>query len=132
MKVIIAGSRDLIYSSNKIEEFVKKAEKAFEKPVTELVCGMAQGIDRCAYNWALERRPRIEISDFPYGDYVDHAIEEFGNRKMAGVIRNRAMADYADGLILIWDGASSGSASMYEEAQKRGLPIVEVVVKKKS
>jgi hypothetical protein len=37
------------------------------------------------------------------------------------------MADYGDALVLIWDGSSPGSASMKRLAQRRGLPIYEVI-----
>jgi hypothetical protein len=39
------------------------------------------------------------------------------------------MAEYADALILVWDGKSRGSASMKREMEKLGKPIYEVIVK---
>jgi hypothetical protein len=41
------------------------------------------------------------------------------------------MADSAAALILVWDGSSSGSASIKTLALERGLPVFEVIVKKK-
>jgi hypothetical protein len=33
------------------------------------------------------------------------------------------MADYADALVLIWDGTSGGSKDMMERALAKGLPV---------
>ena len=41
----------------------------------------------------------------------------------AGMIRNSQMADYADGLIALWDGESRGTKNMIETASKNGLCI---------
>lgn len=50
--------------------------------------------------------------------------------KSAGPIRNRQMAQYADALLLIWDGESRGSANMREEMQKLGKPVYEVIIRR--
>lgn len=131
MKVIIAGSRTIHYSSKRINKIVLKAEEIFEKEISELVCGMCpDGIDTCALDWKDLYRPHLKLQPFP-ADW-DGAKVKFGSHKPAGNIRNGHMADYADALILIWDGVSSGSASMLQEALDRGLKIFEVIVKKKS
>ncbi len=49
--------------------------------------------------------------------------------KAAGPIRNKEMAEYADALLLIWDGKSRGSASMKKEMEKLEKPIYEVILK---
>lgn len=38
------------------------------------------------------------------------------------------MADYADAMILVWDGKSRGSANMLKQAREKGLKIYEKVV----
>jgi len=38
------------------------------------------------------------------------------------------MADYADALVLVWDGESRGSMMMKEVAIKKGLRIYEHIV----
>lgn len=40
------------------------------------------------------------------------------HRKAAGPIRNEQMAQYADALILVWDGKSAGSSSMLGLARR--------------
>ncbi len=42
--------------------------------------------------------------------------------------RNKEMALYAEALILVWDGKSSGSQSMLKLAKERGLKIYEKIV----
>jgi len=49
--------------------------------------------------------------------------------KAAGSIRNAQMAEYADELLLVWDGKSRGSASMKREMEKRGKPVHEQLTK---
>ena len=39
------------------------------------------------------------------------------------MIRNQVMADHADALIAVWDGASKGTADMIDRAKKRGLKV---------
>jgi hypothetical protein len=34
------------------------------------------------------------------------------------------MAEYADALIAFWDGESTGTANMIEEAEKRNLKVI--------
>jgi hypothetical protein len=42
--------------------------------------------------------------------------------KRAGIIRNTEMAVNSDALIAFWDGKSSGTKHMIEEAKRLGLP----------
>ena len=49
--------------------------------------------------------------------------DEYG--KAAGPRRNRAMANGATHLLLIWDGKSRGSANMRAQAESAGLHITE-------
>jgi hypothetical protein len=39
------------------------------------------------------------------------------------------MAEYADALLLIWNGESRGSANMKENMVKLGKPVYEVILK---
>ena len=125
MKVIIAGSRNFELSKDpiacsaghkgnigciiahimgdKIQEF------------TEVVSGNSGIIDLEGELWgALFEK---KVTTFP-ADWAKHG-------RAAGPIRNREMAEYADALILIWDGKSRGSASMKREAKRAGIPIYE-------
>lgn len=130
MRVIIAGSRD-ICDKRLLWNVIKELD--FE--ITEVVSGKARGVDSMgeAYaEWA-----GIPVAEFPaewdnfdlpgavikkgkYGDY----------NATAGFFRNDEMAQYADVLILIWDGSSPGSNNMREAAEMHGLRIIEVIAKK--
>ena len=83
-----------------MQEAIK--ESGFD--ITEVVSGMAQGIDRLAAWWAISSdRPLKKF----YPDW-----EHLG--KVAAIIRNQEMAFYADALIAIWDGKSRGTKHMIE------------------
>lgn len=110
MKTIIAGSRT-IQDYAAVERAVQ--ESGFE--ITQVVSGCARGVDELGKQWGY--RHDIPIANFPadWGTYG----------KQAGPIRNAAMAQYAEALILVWNGTSPGSRNMLEAAQKHGLKIFE-------
>lgn len=116
MKLIIAGSRHLDIPTSDIDRYVREA--AFEDPVTEVVCGMARGVDYTGYLWA--RFNGIPIAEF-------EANWE-GERLAAGPIRNRRMAQYADCALVILEGVSKGSRNMIKEMAKlkKRVHVVEL------
>lgn len=113
MKVIIAGSRTI-----SDRELVEAAIKASGFEITEVVCGMARGVDTVGLNWA--RDNNIPVKAFP-ADW-----EKYG--RAAGPIRNKQMAEYAEALIAIMAPNSRGTKNMIETAIKRGLKLWEVKI----
>ena len=112
MKLIIAGSRHLNPPVSLIQWLLDREGIRFF--VEEVVSGGAGGIDFLGEVWAkLEHRN------------VKYFLPDWSKGKKAGPIRNRQMAEYADALLLIWDGKSRGSASMKREAERAGIPIYE-------
>lgn len=111
MKTIIAGGREI-----KDEDFVIRAIGLCPWAITELVSGGCRGVDTIAAEWW--ESYGFEPTKFP-ADW-----NKYG--KSAGPRRNKQMAEYAEALILIWDGRSSGSASMLEFAQERNLYILDI------
>jgi hypothetical protein len=109
LKVIIAGSRDLNIDMQDMEDIVK----ASSFTITEVVSGGASGVDSRGEKWA--EAYKIPLKVFP-ADWATHG-------KSAGPIRNRAMAEYADALIAVWDGKSRGTANMVQAAFLRGLKV---------
>lgn len=110
MKVIIAGSRsgpsyaDLTYAL---------AQCGFREEITEVVSGSALGADAHGERWAKT-----------FGLPVKHFLanwETYG--KNAGPLRNEQMAQYADALVLVWDGQSRGSSDMLKRAKRHGLKV---------
>lgn len=116
MKLIIAGSRNITVSPVEIDAALKSAG-LYGGQVDEVVSGNAHGVDSCGEAWA--KLAGAEIKLF-LPDW-----KAFGAK--AGPMRNAEMAEYGDALLLIWDGKSKGSASMRNEARKRGLKIIEVI-----
>lgn len=127
MKLIIAGSRTLEPSISFLQACI--AEAGLAKEVTEIVSGMANGVDTSAVELTKEKYSHNYISmklqnklkEFP-ADWETHG-------KAAGHIRNKQMAEYADALLLIWDGESKGSKNMKETMIKLGKPVYEVILK---
>lgn len=112
MKVIIASSREF----NDYKHLCEKCDyylKNTPKDDIEIVCGMTKGADLLGYRYAIERG--YKVAEFPAEWNV------YG--KAAGYYRNEDMGDYANFLILFWDGESSGSEHMLNIAEKKGLNI---------
>lgn len=115
MKVIIAGSRSF-KNYNMLNAVVTLANF----PITEVVCGMAKGVDSLGERWANEHD--IPVKEFP-ADWETH-------KNAAGPIRNAEMAKYCDAAIIFWDGKSPGSRHMVELIKKAKKPYVVFEVNK--
>jgi hypothetical protein len=117
MKLIIAGTRDLLVDVDLIDAVIK-----FHRlnEVKEIVSGTSGNVDEAGEEWSaifLEKEPKIFRAEWAKEGVA------------AGPIRNSKMAEYGDALLLIWDGKSSGSMSMKQEMQKRKKPIYEVILR---
>ena len=109
MRVIVAGTR----TAPEDADLVTRAISGLGIVVTEVVCGGAPGADTAGQLWAEFRG--IPVKKFePAWDIHGRA---------AGPIRNRAMAEYADFLVALWDGKSPGTANMIAEATRQGLHV---------
>lgn len=110
MKVIIAGCRDYVLSTEEIQQSVDLS--GFD--ISEVVSGGAKGVDRTGELWASKNR--IPVNRFP-ADWDRHG-------KSAGPKRNAEMAQYADALIAFWDGKSRGTLNMIDTMRKAGKPYL--------
>jgi hypothetical protein len=108
MKVIIAGGRDF----NDYLLLLQAVVKA-NFDITEVVSGGAKGADALGELFA--RDMDLPLSCFP-ANWDLHG-------RAAGPIRNGEMAQYADALIAMWDGTSSGTRNMINQAKDRGLRV---------
>ena len=79
----------------------------------EIVSGGARGADTLGERYAREKGYSLHV--FP-ADWTQYG-------RKAGPMRNRQMAEYADALLVYWDGKSRGTKNMIEEAKARGLKI---------
>lgn len=110
MKVIIAGGRnysDYTELCNICDAVLKGTSDI------EIVSGTARGADSLGERYALERGH--DLKKFP-ADWSKYG-------KSAGYIRNKQMAEYADGLIAFWDGESKGTLHMINLAKERSLKV---------
>jgi len=116
MRLIIAGGRNIVPT---IEELNSLITMIYGKDVvTEVVCGGCKGVDTAGKAWANSQG--IPLANFT----ADWALEG----KKAGPKRNEQMAEYAEALLLIWNGKSHGSLSMLDFAQIYGLDIKQVIL----
>lgn len=118
MKLIVAGSRTISPTIEEIDHYLQWHNLAGEARNFEIVSGTAFGVDKGGENWAKWYNRPLHL--FP-ADW-----ERFG--RAAGHIRNKQMADFADALLLVWDGESRGSANMKVTMAKQDKPIYEVVL----
>ena len=112
MITIICGGRDYKFTKEDVQLL---DELKTSLPITEVVCGMAQGADMEGRHWA--RLNNIPVKEFP-ANWGLHG-------KAAGPIRNAEMAQYADALIAFPGG--KGTQNMIETAKYYGLsPTISI------
>lgn len=112
-RVIIAGSRSITDA-----EPVHTAIENAPFDIDEVVSGCADGVDTLGEEWADANG--VSVVQFPPAEFRDEADD----RGMpAPLVRNEAMVDYADALIAVWDGESSGTEFTIDYAQREGLPV---------
>lgn len=123
MRVIIAGPRDC----NDWNLLMQALENWPFEEIAEVVSGKAKGVDTMGEKWAKQNKLPItefpaawkeievegaKIVEGPYGPY----------NSLAGVWRNRDMAEYADALLAI-DLGTDGTANMIDTMKKLGKPV---------
>ena len=114
MKVIIAGSRDIIDMDE-----LKNAINDSEFDITEVVCGGARGVDELGLIWGTNNDKPVKMFKADW--------HKFG--KKAGIRRNIEMGKYADALIALWDGNSRGTDHMIRCAKMQELKVHVRIVK---
>ena len=98
MKLLVCGSRtikDKEYIYNCIDDAIKRSNLN----ITQIIEGNADGVDKQAGFYAIERLLKLETFPPNWGKYG----------KKAGFIRNQEMVDLCDDGIAIWDGVSIGT-----------------------
>ena len=110
MKIAIIGSRNL--TNIILDEYVPKI-------VEEIVSGGAVGVDFCAAEYA--KRKNLPLTEF-LPEY-----ERYG--RAAPIIRNKKIVDYADKILVFWDGNSKGTLSVIKYAEKAKKPFEIILCK---
>lgn len=108
--MIIAGSR-LITDYTALQYAI--AQNDFPL-VNEVVSGCARGVDKLGERWASERGILVSRFRANWG--------KFG--QAAGLYRNWEMAEYASGLLALWDGESRGTLHMIDCMRQLGKSLV--------
>ncbi len=133
MKTIIAGSRILGWRHVGAAIFICP----WANEVTDVICGCANGVDRCGLTWArLEQKPVAFYPAWPdqyqwalinrnQGEEINYPEGGYNRGLGNGFVRNAVMAGAAEALILVWDGISHGSAHMLKTATKAGLKVYD-------
>ena len=124
MKVIIAGSRSIVDYN-----IIKKTIEESKFDLTEVVSGGAKGVDTLGEKYAKENNLIVKIfkAEWDNLDVPNYKIKinKYGKsyNVTAGFERNEKMGDYADALIAIWDGKSSGTKAMIEYMRKKSKKV---------
>jgi hypothetical protein len=113
MKVIVAGSRNIVD-----QKIIFNIIESSNFEITEIVSGTARGVDQIGEKYGLTNN--IPIVMFPAN------WNKYG--KSAGYVRNTEMAKYADALIAVWDGKSSGTRHMIKIMHDMQKPVHVVIV----
>jgi hypothetical protein len=100
MKIAVVGSRGLI---------VRDLENYLPAETTEIVSGGARGVDICARMYAKQKG--LLLKEF-LPDY-----EQYG--KIAPLMRNLEIIDYADEVYAFWDGTSRGTKFVIENCRRK-------------
>ena len=108
MKVAVVGSRSL--SDVKIDEYIPENTE-------EIVSGGAVGVDNCAAEYARRRGIRLTVFLPQY--------ESYG--RAAPIVRNKKIVDYADKIVVFWNGKSKGTLSVIKYAEKTGK-LCEIIL----
>ena len=110
MKVAVVGSRNL--TNIVLDQYLGE-------DVEEIVSGGAVGVDRLAAAYA-ESKGLLLTEFLPQ-------YHRFG--RAAPIVRNQRIVDYADKVIVFWNGCSRGALSVIEYAKKVGKPLEIVLCK---
>ena len=98
MKIAVIGSRSItsICLDNRIPENA------------EIISGGAVGVDSCAAEYARAKGLKFTVFYPQYSLY----------KRAAPIVRNKQIVDYADKILVFWDGKSRGTLSVIEYAKK--------------
>ena len=104
MKVAVICSREL---------WIDDLGKYLPEDTTEIVSGGARGVDTCAKNYAV--RNNIKLTEF-LPEY-----DKYG--KIAPLLRNNEIIEYADMVLAFWDGKSRGTYYVISKCKELNKPF---------
>lgn len=112
LKIIVAGGRGF----NNYEMLCQKLDALLVNVKTpiEIICGEAKGADLMGKKYAIDKNSASVSVAVMKANW-----NKFG--KPAGMLRNSAMAWYANSLVAFWDGQSRGTKNMIDLAKQERL-----------
>ena len=109
MKIAVVGSRKI--TNVNLEAYIPKN-------ALEIVSGGAVGVDSCAAEYAKYKGLRLT-------EFLPR-YESFG--RVAPILRNKEIVDYADKVIIFWDSSSRGTKSVIEYTRKIGKEFELIIL----
>ena len=110
MKIAVVGSRNITNIS--LDKYISEDTK-------EIVSGGAIGVDHCAAEYA--KKKGLLLTEF---------LPEYNRYgRGAPIVRNKKIVDYADKIIILWNGTSKGTLSVIDYAKKVGKPFEIILCK---
>jgi len=111
IKLVIAGGRDFndmeLLNSTLQELYISKGI------VIEDVCGLARGADILGKQWAIAHGCKVHEKAADWDKYG----------KSAGYKRNKEMGEFADEVLVFWDGVSKGTKHMIDLTKMMNKPL---------
>ena len=111
MKLAILGSRCLQITG--LEKYVPTG-------ITEIISGGAKEVDSCAKVYA--QTHKIKLTEF-FPDYAHY-------KKAAPLYRNIQIVDYADEVLVFWDGTSRGTKHVIEVCEEKNKKVTVIKIEK--
>lgn len=112
-KLIVAGGRDFTDYDHMLRVMLAMVDHEFADKTLAIVSGMARGADALGVRLATDYK--LPLYKFP--------ANWNGLGKRAGFIRNAQMGDFADALLVFWDGQSKGTKNMVDYMHKLNKPV---------
>jgi glycerophosphoryl diester phosphodiesterase len=125
-KVIVAGGRNF----NNYETLETTLDHLLSNKQPKdiiIVSGGAKGADALGEQYAVLHNIKVKIIKAKWYDMSEPCVVKYkGNQKynaLAGHLRNKKMAKFANALVAFWDGISPGTKDMIQLAVKHDLHI---------
>ena len=117
-KVIIAGSRGFTDYNMLQQTCDTILENLYPDLPIAIISGTSSGCDALGERYAHERGYALQRHPADWKKYG----------RAAGPIRNRQMVEGADAAIVFWDGHSKGTKNLIEQANRRGLKVITIML----
>ena len=112
-KLIVAGGRDFNDYQLLANTINYLALNEYADKEVSIVSGMAMGADKLGFSFAISHNVKKYLFPTDWDKYG----------KSAGMIRNKEMGNFSDGLLAFWDGQSRGTKQMIEYMELLKKPV---------